>query len=132
MGTAIPLDKQPLPGLEALSRQKPARLMAQLRTFWPQVQRALKAGHTLRLIHQRLNLAGFPISYKVLVVYRSRIERGNKGRNIPAAPDKPLLSRSPEGKQPEFDPLANFNAQEEKKRLAWQYPAGPPDESKLL
>ena len=133
MGTAIPLDKQPRPGLEALSRQKPAQLMAQLRTFWPQVQHALKTGHTLRLIHQRLNLAGFPISYKVLSVYRGRIERGKKGRKIPAAPDTPLLSsRSPAGKPPGFDPLANFHAQEEKKRLAWQYRAGTPDESKLL
>jgi len=30
-----------------------------------------------------------------------------------------------------FDPLANFRAQEQK-RVAWQYPSGPPDESKLI
>jgi hypothetical protein len=30
-----------------------------------------------------------------------------------------------------FDPLANFHAQEQK-RKDWKYPAGPPDESKLI
>jgi hypothetical protein len=52
--------------------------MAQLRAFRPQVQDALKAGHTLRLIHERLNLAGVPISYKLLSSYRGRIERRKK------------------------------------------------------
>jgi hypothetical protein len=30
-----------------------------------------------------------------------------------------------------FDPLLNFRKQE-KKRVVWQYPSGPPDESKLF
>jgi hypothetical protein len=132
MGLTTPPDKQPLSALDALAREKPAQLMAQLRTFWPQVQRALEAGHTLRLIHQRLNLAGVPISYKVLVVYRGRIERGEKRRIVPASLNKPLLSRSPDSKPPAFDLLANFHAQEEKKRMGWRYPSSPPDESKLL
>ena len=60
MGNGIPSDKRPLSAVEALAREKPTQLMAQLRAVWPQVQQALKAGHTLRLIHKRLNMAGVP------------------------------------------------------------------------
>jgi len=105
--------------------------MAQLRAFWPQVQEALKAGHTLRLIHKRLNMAGVPISYKLLSLYRGRIERGKKGPVPSPSPNTPLPARSPDSTPPSFDPLANFHAQE-KKRVVWQYPSGPPDESKLI
>jgi hypothetical protein len=93
MGTGTPSDQPQPSALGNLAREKPAQLIAQLRTFWPQVQQALTAGHTLRQIHQRLNLAGLPISYKVLAVYRSRIEREKKERTIPAAPGIPRPNR---------------------------------------
>jgi hypothetical protein len=105
--------------------------MAQLRAFWPQVQEALKAGHTLRLIHKRLNMAGVPISYKLLSLYRGRIEREKKGPAPSPSPNTPLPAGSPDSAPPSFDPLANFRAQEQK-RKDWQYPSGPPDESKLI
>ena len=85
MGTAIPSDKRPLSAVEALARENPTQLMAQLRAVWPQVQQALKAGHTLRLIHKRLNMAGVPISYKLLIVYRGRIERRKRGTSTSSA-----------------------------------------------
>ena len=96
-----------------------------------QVQDALKAGHTLRLIHKRLNLAGVPISYKLLSSYRGRIERRKKGPAPSASPNMPLPAGSPDRTPPAFDPLVNFRAQEQK-RKDWQYPSGPPDESKLI
>jgi hypothetical protein len=105
--------------------------MAQLRAFWPQVREALKAGHTLRLIHKRLNLSGVPISYKLLSLYRGRIERKKPGPAPSTSLISPLPARSPNGRLPTFDPLANFRAQEQK-RKDWQYPSGPPDESKLI
>jgi hypothetical protein len=113
--------------------------MAQLRAFWPQVQEALKAGHTLRLIHKRLNMAGLPISYKRLSAYRGRIERRKEAAAQPASPIVARVSQtvaepaipSYDRSMPAFDPLANLRAQE-KKRVAWQYPSGPPDESKLF
>jgi hypothetical protein len=105
--------------------------MAQLRAFWPQVQEALKAGHTLRLIHKRLNMAGVPISYKLLSLYRGRIERRERGRATSASPNTPLPARSPDRTPPAFDSLANVRAQEQK-RKGWQYQSGPPDESKLF
>jgi hypothetical protein len=130
MGKEIPSDKRPLDAVVTLAREQPTQLMAQLRAVWPQVQQALRSGHTLRQVHKRLNLAGVPISYKVLVVYRGRIERGKKRRTTPVSPDPPSAAKSPESTPP-FDPLANFRAQEQK-RVAWQYPSGPPDESKLI
>jgi len=117
--------------VEALARENPTQLMAQLRAFWPQVQDALKAGHTLRLIHKRLNLAGVPISYKLLSSYRGRIERRKKGSAPSAFPNAALPAGSPDRTPPAFDPLTNFRAQEQK-RKDWKYPSGPPDESKLI
>ena len=131
MGNAFPSDKHPLSPVEALARENPTQLMAQVRAFWPQVQEALKAGHTLRLIHKRLNLAGVPISYKLLSLYRGRIERRKKGPASSVSPTTPLPVRSPDGTPPAFDPLANFRVQEQK-RKGWRYPSGPPDESKLI
>jgi hypothetical protein len=131
MGNGIPSDKRPLSPVEALAQENPTQLTAKLRVFWPQVQEALKAGHTLRLIHKRLNLAGVPISYKLLSLYRGRIERRKKGSASSACPTTPFPVRSPDGTPQPFDPLANFHAQEQK-RKDWKYPSGPPDESKLI
>ena len=131
MGNAVPPDKRPLSPVEALARENPTQLMAQLRAFWPQVQEALKAGHTLRLVHKRLNMAGVPISYKLLSLYRGRIERRKKGPDRSPSPSTPLPVISPDGTPPAFDPMANFRAQEQKRR-DWRYPSGPPDESKLI
>ena len=82
------------------------------------------------MIHKRLNLAGIPISYKLLTLYRGRIERRKKP--VPAgSPNTPLPPRSPSSTPAAFDPLANLRAQEQKKK-GWQYPPCPPDESKLI
>ena len=131
MGIEIPSDKRPVAAVEALAREQPTQLMARLRAVWPQVQQALKAGHTLRQIHERLNLDGVPITYKVLVVYRGRIERGKKGPVAPASPNITVSATYPDSTPPAFDPLANLRAQEQK-RVDWKYPSGPPDETKLI
>ena len=131
MGNVAPSDKRPLCPVEMLAREKPTQLMAQLLAVWPQLQEALKAGHSLRLIHQRLNLVGVPISYKLLCLYRGRIERRKKGPAPPAPSFTPSPASSPDSTPPTFDPLVNFRAQEQK-RAPWKYPSGPPDESKLI
>jgi hypothetical protein len=76
-------------------------------------------------------MVGVEISYKRLIVYRGRIERGKKRPAAPTSPNTPSPTRSPDTAPPTFDPLTNFRAQEQK-RVAWQYPSGPPDESKLI
>jgi hypothetical protein len=131
MGNATSPDKRPPSAVEALAREKPTQLMAQLRAVWPQVQQALDAGHTLRLIHKRLNMVGVEISYKRLIVYRGRIERRKKGPAPPAPSFTSSPASSPDSTPPTFDPLVNFRAQEQK-RAPWKYPSGPPDESKLI
>ena len=131
MGNVAPSDKHPARPVEMLAREKPTQLMAQLLAVWPQVQEALKAGHTLRLIHQRLNLVGVPISYKLLSLYRGRIERRKKAPAASVSPNTVGSASRQIRTPPGFDPLANLEAQERKRRAAWQYPSGLPDINKL-
>jgi hypothetical protein len=131
MGNVAPSDGSPLCPVEMLAREKPTQLMAQLLAVWPQVQEALNAGHTLRLIHQRLNLVGVPISYKLLSLYRSRIERRKKAPAASVSPNMVGSASSQDHTSPGFNPLTNFEAQERKRRAAWQYPSGLPDINKL-
>jgi hypothetical protein len=131
MGNVAPSDRSPLCPVEMQTREKPTQLMAQLLAVWPQVQEALKAGHTLRLIHQRLNLVGVPISYKLLSLYRGRIERRKKTPAASVSPNIVVLASRENHTPPGFDPLANLDAQERKRRAAWQYPSGLPDINKL-
>ena len=106
MGNVAPSDRGPLCPVEMLAREKPTQLMAQLLAVWPEVQEALKVGHTLRVIHQRLNLVGVPISYKLLSLYRGRIERRKKASAGPRSPNMLLPVKSPDSTSPELDPLA--------------------------
>ena len=131
MGTSTPADKRPLSAIEALAREKPTQLMAQLGAVWPQVQQALDAGHTLRLIHKRLNMVGVEISYKRLIVYRGRIERRKKALAASVSPNTVGSASLQNHTLPDFDPLVNFEAQARKRRAAWQYPSGLPDINKL-
>jgi len=104
--------------------------MAQLRAVWPDVQRASQVGHTLRVIHRRLNQMGIPITYRRLTVYRGRLQR-EKTKTV-TAPVSLAIEGEPARDSKAFDPLVNWKAQEEKKRVDWKYPSGPPDERKLI
>ena len=95
MGNAVSSDQQPVSAVESLGREKPTKLMAQLRAVWPQVEQALQAGHTLRLIHQRLNMAGIQISYGCLIVYRGRIKSGKKTTRRFRGPKHGRISEPP-------------------------------------
>ena len=112
--------------------------MAQLRAVWPDVERALNVGHTLRVIHRRLNQMGIPITYRRLTVYRGRLQREKQKSGRSLSGGQPITMRNAAEPEPgsgptpkAFDPLSNFREQE-KKRVVWQYPSGPPDESKLI
>ncbi len=112
--------------------------MAQLRAIWPDVERAVQAGHTLRVIHRRLTQMGIPITYRRLTVYRGRLKREKEKRARSISRGETVLAPialSTEGgsgrASTTFDPFFNLREQE-KKRVTWQYPTGPPDESKLF
>ena len=131
-------DKHSPSPVVSLASEKPATLMAQLRAVWPDVERALNVGHTLRVIHRRLNQMGIPITYRRLTVYRGRLQREKEksGRSLSKAETvrPPVATGKDDSSSPgskAFDPLSNFREQE-KKRVVWQYPSGPPDESKLI
>jgi hypothetical protein len=125
-------EKKPTSALEALVVKRPATLMGQLRTVWPAVERAIRAGHKLREIHKSLNESGIPITYKRLTVYRGRIQRSQEDRSL-QAPKKqaPVIAEPVEDLSPEIDPLVNVRKQM-KNRVTWEYPSGPPDEKKLI
>ena len=80
-------DKRALSPVAELASEKPATLMAQLRAVWPEVEGALQVGHTLRVIHRRLNQMGIPITYRRLTVYRGRLQRekDKSGRSLAKA-----------------------------------------------
>jgi hypothetical protein len=81
---------------------------------------------------------GIPITYRRLTVYRGRLQREKEksGRVLANAqtaipPVAAGIDAGPAIGSKTFDPLRNFREQE-KKRAVWQYPSGPPDESKLI
>jgi len=78
-----------------------------------------------------------PVSARPAVASHPRTNHSPAPSEDPLAPGRspspntPLPARSPDSTPPLFDPLVNFRAQEQKRR-EWQYPSGPPDESKLI
>jgi hypothetical protein len=131
-------DTKAASALAALAAEKPATLMAQLRAVWPQVEKALQMGHTLRVIHECLVQGGIPISYRRLTVYRGRIQRGKRpiGQSVRdsriATAPQPVAERQPPSVQKPFESLANLHKQMERERRNWTFPTGPLDESKLI
>jgi len=60
--------------LASLAQEPPSTLMGCVRMACPHIEAALKQKVTLKVIHQRLNAAGIPISYKLLSVYVGRMQ----------------------------------------------------------
>jgi len=77
--------------LRALRREAPATRMAQVRKAWPDIRFALEAGHSLKVVHQRLKQGGLSIPYRTLVGYVSRIRFEQSKNSSP---------RATEGKRP--------------------------------
>lgn len=81
---------------------------------------------------------GIPITYRRLTVYRGRLQREkekaargmSRGKTV-VAPVGAATERGSDGASTTFDPFWNLR-EREKKRVTWQYPTGPPDESKLF
>jgi hypothetical protein len=61
--------------LRALSQERPSRKMALIRRSWPDILTALKAGHSLKRVCERLNGDGIPIGYMTLCSYVNRLRR---------------------------------------------------------
>src|SRR5262249_52918209 len=61
--------------LRALSQERPSCKMALIRRAWPDILTALRAGHTLKCVRERLNEAGVAVEYKTLRAYVSVLHR---------------------------------------------------------
>jgi hypothetical protein len=72
--------------LSSLAQEPPTTLLGCIRMAWPQIQAALERHVALKVIHQRLNEAGIPISYKLLCIYAGRLQQEAASRAKVASP----------------------------------------------
>ena len=107
--------------------KKPATKAGQLRALWPEIRAAKAEGQSLATIRQWLEEdAGIVVTVQSLGSYLTRIQR--KERATPAAP--PALVVTALSK-----PVSRTRAKilvNAKKTTGFEYPPGPPDESKLI
>lgn len=105
--------------------KKPATKAGQLRALWPEIRAAKAEGQSLATIRQWLEEeAEIVVTVQSLGSYLTRIQR--KERATPTAPPVRVLSTSP---------VSNTRAKipaNAKKTSGFEYPPGPPDESKLI
>src|SRR3984957_10697643 len=108
--------------------KKPATKAGQLRALWPEIRAAKAEEQSLATIRQWLEEdAGIVVTVQSLGSYLARIQR--KERATPTAPTPPpvrVLSKSRVSSTRAKIPV---NA---KKTSGFEYPPGPPDESKLI
>lgn len=107
---------------------KPATKAGQLRALWPEIRAAIADGQSLASIRQWLEEeAGIAVTVQSLGSYLTRIRRKELAK--PVAPIPPPVPTRP--KVPVLSPRTNVPDNLKKKR-AFEYPPGPPDESKLI
>lgn len=64
--------------LRALCQERPSRKMAVIRRSSSDILAALKAGHSLKRVCERLNEEGVSIGYRTLCTYMSRLRRESR------------------------------------------------------
>ena len=109
--------------------KKPATKAGQLRALWPEIRAAKAEGQSLATIRQWLEEdAGIVVTVQSLGSYLTRIrrkERANPGRTDSAAGAQSIR------KAPVSSTRAKIPVNAKKTR-GFEYPPGPPDESKLI
>ena len=70
--------------LHALQSQRPDKPMGQVRWAWAEINAALNAGHTLKVVYQRLCQDGVVIPYSTLARYVNRIRCEEARQNLRA------------------------------------------------
>ena len=111
--------------------KKPATKSGQIRALWPEIRTAIADGQSLASIRQWLEeKGGIIVTVQSLGSYLTRIRRKEKA--TAATPTPPLAQPLAEAKLPSA-PSSRENFQESaKKKQGFEYPPGPPDESKLI
>ena len=94
-----------LPRLQSLHRENPTKRIRLISIAWPDIEKALARGHTLKLVHSRLIEDGLGISYSLLSLYVRRLqgkdsakkhhpfEKSNTGSPVKAT-DRPGKNRN--------------------------------------
>ena len=108
--------------------KKPATKAGQLRALWPEIRAAKAEGQSLATIRQWLEEeAGIILTVQSLGSYLTRIRR--KERVAPTAPIPPPAQVH--SKEPVSSTRAKIPVNANKTN-GFEYPPGPPDESKLI
>jgi hypothetical protein len=63
-----------LPRLQSLHHENPTKRISLIRLAWPDIEKALARGHTLKLVHTRLLEDGLHVSYSLLSLYVRRLQ----------------------------------------------------------
>ncbi len=108
--------------------KKPATKAGQLRALWPEIRAAKAEGQSLATIRQWLEEdAGIVVSVQSLGSYITRIRRKERATSTaPLPPPATALSKKPVSSTRAKIPVNT------KKTTGFEYPPGPPDESKLI
>jgi len=108
--------------------KKPSTKAGQLRVLWPEIRAAKAEGQSLATICQWLEEdAGIVVTVHSLGSYITRLRR--KERTTPVAPTRPTAPARSKTPAPSARTKIAVNA---KKTRGFEYPPGPPDESKLI
>ena len=111
--------------------KKPATKAGQIRALWPELRVAITDGQSLASIRQWLEEeGGVIVTVQSLGSYLTRIRRKEL-----AKPAAPILPPAQASAGTTLQPVSNSPAElpeRAKKRRGFEYPPGPPDESKLI
>jgi hypothetical protein len=111
--------------------KKPATKSGQIRALWPEIQAAIADGQSLASIRQWLEEeGGIVVTVQSLGSYLTRIRRKEIAKAVAPTPLAAQTSAET-GLPPAPNPLTKLQ-EGAKKRRGFEYPPGPPDESKLI
>jgi hypothetical protein len=101
--------------LAAWRKGRPRSKVGAVRSLWPEIERAIQDGQTLKSLRDWLEAEGVSLQYSQLTLYIRRI-RKKQAVAVPAAsepePAKPAANTDPVGR----DPLANLRSREGRRR----------------
>ena len=119
------------PNLKAFTTDLPKTRIGILRLLWPTIQACLEAGHSLRDVHEKLQLDGIEMAYSTLCWAVATIRHAGpptagraQNSSVQAVPRR---AGERTGGIPESGPLRNLRRLSEN-RPGFEYPGTLPDE----